>query len=206
MSVTAPRRGLPPMTDTLELPPPGQATYVDLEALPERYIGELIDGTLHAQARPASPHGHAALALGASLRVACGRRQGAGGGQPGGWWFLPEPELHFGADVLVPDLAGWHRERVPVLPKAPWLDLVPDWLCEVASPSTARVDRGLKLERYHRVGVGHVWLVDPLARRIEVYRHSPEGWLLMGNHFDDEVVGLEPFAALPLELAELWLD
>jgi Uma2 family endonuclease len=194
------------MSDTLELPPPGQATYADLEALPERYVGEIIDGTLHAQARPASPHARAASQLGARLLVAFDGPLDPAGSAPGGWWLLDEPELHFGADVLVPDIAGWRRERLPSIPDVPWFELAPDWVCEVASPSTPHLDRSLKLQRYHRAGVDHVWLVEARDRFIEVYRRAVEGWLLVGNHFDAEVVGIEPFQALPLKLAELWLD
>jgi Uma2 family endonuclease len=126
-------------------------------------------------------------------------------GSRGGWCILPEPELHFGADVVVPDIAGWRRERMPQVPDVPWFVLAPDWLCEVASPSTRRLDRSLKLERYLRAGVGHVWLVEPEDRFIEVYRHTEEGWLLVGNFSGDEEVGIEPFEAVPLMLAELWL-
>jgi Uma2 family endonuclease len=194
------------MTDTLELPPPGQATYADLEALPGRYVGEIIDGTLYAQARPAYPHAQAAFALGTMLGTAFGRRFGDDGGQPGGWCLLFEPELHFAADVLVPDIAGWRRERMPQVPDVPWTDLAPDWICEVTSPSTERLDRGPKLGIYHQVGVAHVWLVEPLLRRIEVLRRSEEGWLLAATHFGDEAAGIEPFAAAPLLLAELWLN
>ena len=204
MSAPAPNRELPPMTDTLELPLPGQASYADLEALPERYVGEIIDGTLYAQARPAFPHARVMSRLGGLIHVAFDRHSGEGDG-PGGWWILDEPELHLGSDVLVPDIAGWRRERLPQLPNAPWTHLTPDWLCEVASPSTRRLDRSLKLERYHRAGVGHVWLVEAEDRYVEVYRRADEGWLLVGSHFGDEVVGIEPFEALPLTLAELWL-
>jgi Uma2 family endonuclease len=194
------------MTDTLELPPPGEATYADLEALPERYVGEIIAGTLYAQARPASPHSQAASMLLALLIRAFGRRFGSDDGQPGGWWLLDEPELHFGADVLVPDIAGWRRERMPQVPRVPHFDLAPDWVCEVVSPSTEQIDRGPKLGIYHRVGVSHVWLVEPLARRIEVLRRSPEGWLLVATYLGDAEAGIEPFDAVPLLLAELWLD
>jgi len=195
------------MTDTLDLPPPGQATYADLEALPERYVGEIIDGTLYAQARPASPHAQAASALGVLLGNAFGRRFGnsGDGGQPGGWCLLLEPELHLGSDVLVPDIAGWRRERMPQVPKVPGFELAPDWLCEVASPATRKLDRSLKLERYHRAGVGHVWLVEPEDHFIEVYRRTEEGWLRVGHFSGEDEPRVEPFEALPLMLAELWL-
>jgi len=192
------------MSDARELPPPGQATYADLEALPERYIGELIDGTLYAQARPAYRHMKVVSRLGALINVAFERESGEGGG-PGGWWILDEPELHLDEDVLVPDIAGWRRERMPQVPDVPWTRLPPDWLCEVCSPSTGRLDRGPKLRRYFCAGVAHVWLVDPITRHLEAFRRSEEGWVLVGNHFEDEVVGIEPFAAAPVNLAELWL-
>jgi len=194
------------MSDTLELPPPGTATYADIEALPERYVGELIDGTLYAQPRPASPHARAASVLGSRLFAAFDGPGGSEGGPPGGWWLLDEPELHFGGDVLVPDIAGWRRERMPRMPDVPWFELAPDWLCEVASPSTQRLDRTLKLERYHRAGVAHVWLVEPLPRRIEVLRRGAEGWLLVASHFEEELARIEPFTALDLALGELWLQ
>jgi len=193
------------MIDTLELPPPGAATYADLEALPERYIGEIIDGTLYAQARPASPHTKAASQIGARLLVAFDGPTGVAGGPPGGWCILDEPELHFGADVLVPDIAGWRRQRMVTVPDAAWFELAPDWLCEVASPSTEHLDRGPKLDRYHRVEVRHVWLVEPQARRIEVLRRSEEGWLLVATHLGDEPACIEPFAAVPLLLRDCWL-
>jgi Uma2 family endonuclease len=205
MSVPAPKREHAAMTDTLELPPPGEATYADLEALPERYVGEIIAGTLYAQARPASPYLRAATQLGVLLGQSFDREP-AGTDGPGGWWLLNEPELHFGLDVLVPDIAGWRRERMPEIPDVPWFDLAPDWLCEVASPSTEHLDRGLKLEVYHRAGVSHVWLVEPLARRIEVLRRSAEGWLLVATHLGEAEAGIEPFDAVPILLAELWLD
>jgi Uma2 family endonuclease len=204
MSAVSPQREPDTMNDTLELPPPGQATYADLEALPERYVGEIIDGTLYAQARPASPHVRAATRLGIQIGQPFDCEPGGPVG-PGGWWILFEPELHFGSDVLVPDIAGWRRERMPRIPNVPWFDLAPDWVCEVASPSTRRLDRSLKLERYHRVGVSHVWLVEPEDHFIEVYRRTDEGWLLVGNFSGDDEPGIEPFEALPLALAELWL-
>jgi Uma2 family endonuclease len=206
MSVPAPKREHAAMTDTLELPPPGEATYADLEALPERYVGEIIAGTLYAQARPASPHAQAAAALFGALQVAFGRRTGNDGGdRPGGWCLLFEPELHFGADVLVPDIAGWRRGRMPEIPDVPWFELAPDWICEVSSPSTRRLDRSLKLERYRRAGVGHVWLVEAQDRFIEVYRHAEPGWLLIGTFVGDAEARIEPFEVVPLLLEELWL-
>ena len=123
---------------------------------------------------------------------------------PGGWLIVDEPELHFGADVLVPDIAGWRRERLPSLPAVAHMTLAPDWLCEVLSPSTETVDRTKKLEIYAGEGVGNVWLVNPLLQRLEVLRLESRRWSLVGAHEGDARVRAEPFAAIELELAALW--
>jgi Uma2 family endonuclease len=127
-----------------------------------------------------------------------------GRGGPGGWIILDEPELHLGADVLVPDLAGWRRERLPEVPDAAFFELAPDWACEVLSPSTSLLDRRRKLPIYAREGVAHVWLVDPKARSVEVFRLSEGSYLYVAVHGEDERVRLEPFAAVELELSALW--
>jgi Uma2 family endonuclease len=177
------------------------ATYEDIEALPPGWVGEIIDDELWAFPRPASWHGWAASVLAAKL----GSTFGVGQGGLGGWWILSEPELHFGRQVLVPDLAGWRQERAPALleREVPFFDLAPDWVCEVLSPSTAALDRGRKLPLYHRVGVSHAWLVDPRAHTLEVYRRGPRGWRL-SRYGGEDVVHAEPFDAEPLELGRLW--
>ncbi len=176
------------------------ATYADLEALPPEKVGELIEGVLYASPRPAVPHATAAFQLGFELEGPFGR----GRGGPGGWFFLPEPELHFGEDVLVPDLAGWRRERMPERPRTAAITLAPDWVCEVLSPSTKTLDRGAKLPVYAREGVRHVWFVDPLARTLEVFRLEGTGYGGLGMHTGLARVRAEPFEALELALAVLW--
>src|SRR5579862_4229680 len=136
------------------------ATYEDIEALPANMVGELIDGVLYANPRPSIPHAVATTTLGNEIGPPFSR----GRGGPGGWVILDEPELHFGEDVLVPDIAGWRRERMPEIPSAAFLTLAPDWLAEALSPSTAGVDRGEKLPVYAREGVRHVWFLDPTAK------------------------------------------
>lgn len=106
--------------------------------------------------------------------------------------------------VIVPDLAGWRRERLPVLPDRPWLDVTPDWVCEVLSPSTEHIDRGLKLRLYAEAHVGHAWLLDPAERTLEVLRLRDGAWTIVAVCTGDEPVRVEPFAALPLPLADLW--
>lgn len=165
-------------------------------------IAQIVDGTLELHPRPAGPHSNAASLLGGELHNPF--RRGRGG--PGGWIILDEPELHLGRNVLVPDLAGWRRERMSEIPENAFFTLAPDWICEVLSPSTARLDRGPKLEIYAEHGVGHAWLVDPATRMLEVYRLEGTRWLRLGVHSRDDVVRAEPFDAVPLELANLWAD
>ena len=178
-----------------------RATYEDLLKLPDHVVGELIDGELIVSPRPALAYANTASTLGGDLSGPF--HKGRGG--PGGWWILDEPEIHLHPEVLVPDLAGWRRERLPTLPKTAAMELAPDWVCEVVSPSTAQVDRRRKMAIYARVQVPHVWLVDPLAKTLEVYRLEAEGWKLAATHTADERVHVEPFSAIELELGTWWL-
>jgi Uma2 family endonuclease len=176
------------------------ATYADLEALPPHVVGEIIAGELHVSPRPAAPHTMAASRLGGELMSPFDR----GRDGPGGWIILDEPELHLGEDVLVPDLAGWRRERMPQPPRTAAFSLAPDWLCEVLSPSTAVLDRALKLPVYAREGVRYVWLVDPELRTLEVFRLDGAQYTLVVTHAGKPRVRAEPFGAFELELAYLW--
>jgi len=177
-----------------------KGTYADIEALPEHLVGELIDGDLIVSPRRAPAHAFAAT----NLLVEVGGRFGRGRGGPGGWVFLFEPELHLGADVLVPDVAGWRCERMPELPREAGIRLPPGWLCEVLSPSTERVDRARKLGVYAREGVGHVWLVNPLTHTLEVLRLDGAGYRLMQTCAGEQKVRAEPYDTIELDLALLW--
>jgi len=175
--------------------------------VPDTKVAEIIDGELIVSPRPASPHAYASTALGSALHVAFHDDAGTGDpARPGGWSILAEPELHFGDDVLVPDFAGWRRERMPTFPSVPYFTLAPDWVCEVVSPSTARIDRSRKMRVYAREGIAHLWLVEPLLRTVEVYRLGGGGlWTVAGAWGADEKVCLEPFAAIELALARWWV-
>lgn len=177
-----------------------RATYQDVLDAPDHLIAQVLDGVLHTHPRPAGPHAQTSSVLGMDIGSAFHR----GRGGPGGWIILDEPELHLGPDILVPDLAGWKRERLPAVPPTPYFELAPDWACEVLSPSTALIDRQKKLPIYARERVAHVWLVDPKARILEVYRLHEQHFLAVATHGGDEVVRAEPFAAIELELAALW--
>jgi Uma2 family endonuclease len=179
---------------------PKLATYDDLLALPANRIGEIVHGVLHSHPRPTPKHATSSSALGGELWPPFQR----GRGGPGGWWIIDEPELHFGRNVLVPDLAGWKRERMPALPDVAWFELAPDWACEVLSPSTARLDRVQKMPLYAEAGVQFLWLVDPDLRTLEAYRRESATWLLLGSFADQEAVRVVPFEAVALELASLW--
>jgi len=176
------------------------ATYDDILALPENVVGEILDGELHTHPRPATRHSAAASAIGEELGPPFKR----GRGGPGGWMILDEPELHMGRDVMVPDLAGWRRERMPELPDAAYIELAPDWACEVLSPSTRSTDRTLKLRLYARHLVPHLWYVDPDARTLEVLRLDGDTYRVASTHADGERVRAEPFGAVELDLAVLW--
>ncbi len=127
-----------------------------------------------------------------------------GQGGPGGWIILDEPELHLGGDVLVPDLAGWRRERMPELPDTPAFELAPDWACEVLSPSTRSLDRVGKMDIYGREGVSHVWLIDPEAQLLEVLKLSAGQWLRTNSWSGDGTTQAEPFEAMAWSLSSLW--
>jgi Uma2 family endonuclease len=178
------------------------ATYDDLLRVPSHRVAEIVGGELHVSPRPASRHALAASLLGSALVVPF--HQGRGG--PGGWWILFEPELHLGADVIVPDLAGWRRERMPSFPDTPAFTLAPDWVCEVVSPGTESLDRARKMPVYARERVGHLWLVNPLARTLEAFRLAEDGWLLLGTYEGAARFRAEPFDTVELELGLLWPD
>ena len=178
------------------------ATYEDILALPPHVNGQIVDGELFATPRPANPHATASSTLGMDIGGAYQR----GRGGPGGWWIVDEPEIHLGRNVLVPDLAGWRRSRLPAIPPAAFFTLVPDWVCEVLSPSTASFDRVKKMRVFAAEGVGHAWLVDPGARTLEVYRLAEGRWVLLSAHEGTECVRAEPFEELEVVLSDLWVE
>jgi len=182
-----------------------RATYADLIALPDDVVAEILNGELIVSPRPAARHTRATSTIGQDLGPPFDGGRG-GPDAPGGWWILDEPELHLGDDVLVPDLAGWRREKMPVIPDVAAFTQAPDWVCEVVSPSTARIDRVQKMALYGRYGVGFLWLVDPAAHTLEVYRREGERWVVVTTVAGDEKVRAEPFAVAELDLARWWID
>lgn len=176
------------------------ATYSDLNDLPENRVGEIIHGELSVSPRPAAIHARASSRLGADLIGPFDR----GKGGPGGWIILDEPELHIVGQVLVPDIAGWRRERMPQLPKVAAFELAPDWICEVLSESTAGGDRSLKMPLYAQAQVQHLWLVDPLVKTVEVYNLEGLSWRVVATYQGSAKVRAPPFEAVELDLEALW--
>jgi len=176
------------------------ATYDDLRNVPDHLVAEILDGELHTSPRPTPRHAVASTRLSGDLLGPFDR----GRGGPGGWWILSEPELHLGNDVVVPDLAGWRRIRLPEIPSEAYFTLAPDWVCETLSPSTERIDRGTKLAIYAREGVAHLWLLNPIAETLEAYRLEHGRWLLLVTHAGDVAARIEPFDAVELELWRFW--
>jgi Uma2 family endonuclease len=177
------------------------ATYADILALPEHLTGEIIAGELYTQPRPAGPHTIVASELGVDLGGLFGRARGGG---PGEWIILARPELHLDDEILVPDLAGWKRERLPVEARTgAFFTVSPDWVCEVLSPSTATRDRIVKAPCYARHGVDHLWLVEPVVGHVDAFVRREEGWLWLGT-WSDADARVPPFEAVALDLSFVW--
>jgi Uma2 family endonuclease len=177
-----------------------RATYQDVLDAPTHRVAEVVDGVLYTNAGPAMPHALASSALEIDLGAAF--QFGRGG--PGGWWIVVEPELHLGDDILVPDLAGWRRTRMPSYPETAYSTLAPDWVCEILSPSTRRLDLEAKRPVYAREGVRHLWLVDPAERTLEAFELIAGEWSRIATAADDEPVRIAPFEAVSFNLADLW--
>lgn len=178
------------------------ATYDDILALPENVVGEIVAGELFVSPRPRIGHARVSSALGGQLMGPFDH----GKGGPGGWWILDEVELHFGKDVLVPDLAGWRHERMPKppAPTEPFATLAPDWICEVLSPSTARLDYARKLPVYGREGVSWAWFINSSTRSIEIFKRNEDQWTLLAGLVGEDKVRAEPFDAIELDMSLLW--
>lgn len=180
-----------------------QATYSVLSALPQGWVGEIVEDELVASPRPLASQTRAAFMLGVELGEQLDPRRGGSGR----WCFMRTPELHLGRDVLVPDLAGWRRDRMvlPPEPDEPFLTLAPDWVCEIVSPVTVALDRVRKLPLYAQHGVSHAWFIDPEARTLEIFQRLKRGWLFAACYEGDALVRAEPFPQFTLELGSLWL-
>lgn len=184
------------MASTAKVP----ATYADLEAVPPHLVAEILFGALVTHPRPSPRHGGATSALG----MVTGGPYQFGFGGPGGWIFVDEPELHLGPHVVVPDIAGWRRDRLAALPDKAFIEVAPDWICEALSPATEKYDKGEKRRIYALFEVGHLWHLDARSRGLETFARSNRDWLLTGTYFDSDEVRAEPFAEITFNLGLLW--
>jgi len=186
--------------DVETAPEKGPATYADLEAVPEHLVAEIIDGVVRTHPRPSPRHSGAANAVSAKLTDPFQW----GGGGPGGWVFFVEPEIKFGENILVPDIAGWRRERLTLYPERNYFEVRPDWVCEVLSGSTERRDRSVKKRIYAEAGILYFWLIDPRLQLLEAFELRDGRWTDIGTWNSDDQVRAPPFDAISFSLADLW--
>jgi Uma2 family endonuclease len=177
-----------------------RATYEDVLNAPEHKVAEIIDGVLYLSPRPAPLHAWATTSLLGDLDGPFNKARGG----PGGWRIMFEPELHFGEDVVVPDIAGWRISRAPKPFNRAFITLAPDWLCETLSPSTAKLDRTKKLDVYAREGVPHVWFVHPKRQTLEVFGLRGSSLVTQATYRAHEKIRLAPFEAVEIDLSFLW--
>ncbi|MDP2106255.1 MAG: Uma2 family endonuclease [Desulfobulbaceae bacterium] len=183
-------------------PARARAAYDDLYSIPENMIGEIIDGELIVSPRPSRRHSDATLSLGSAILPPY--KLGKGG--PGGWIILVEPEIAFGEDLFVPDLAGWKKERFPETEDHNWIEIVPDWVCEIVSPGTARIDRVKKTNIYGQHRVPYYWIIDPIIKTLEVLKNEAGRWLIIGTYAENDKIHDEPFQEVEINLSDLWLE
>jgi len=179
-----------------------EATYQDVLDAPEHMVAEIIDGELFLSPRPAVPHAVSTM----NLAMELGGPFMHGRGGPGGWIILFEPELHFGKQIVVPDIAGWRRDRLQLGEDDKFLTIAPDWVCEALSKSTERIDRAKKMDVYLASGVPHLWLLDERRRKLEVYRAIDGRFGLTAKYDQQDVVRAAPFEAIELRIANLFTD
>ncbi len=178
---------------------PAKATYQDVLDAPPHMVAEIIEGQLHLMTRPSNLHAQAWKVLTKKIDDPFDA-----GDDPGGWKILQEPELHLSEDVVVPDIAGWRAPWEEIEPLSHYITVVPDWVCEVLSPSTRRIDLGPKRAIFADHGVGHLWFLDPIARTLDAYALKDGDWASVGSASDQDMVCLPPFDAISFSLGDLW--
>jgi Uma2 family endonuclease len=180
----------------------GSKTIADWLAQPESARLELIDGELVEKAAPSLSHGRSQRSIGSIIGDPYDRKSGGPRG-PGGWWIATEVDIALDGRGYRPDVAGWRRERLPVLPSSRPVTQCPDWICEIVSDSNRTTDTVVKLRRYHQAGVVHYWILDEVDRALTVHRHTTDGYLVVLRAAADEKVRAEPFDAVELSVGEL---
>jgi Uma2 family endonuclease len=183
-----------------------KTSYEQWLELPQEVIGEILSGELVAIPRPSPEHSKLSSTLGGELHGPFFKGQGG----PGGWIFFDEPELHLSInpnlniDIVVPDLAGWKKERLVEKPKTPYFTLAPDWVCEVLSPSTASRDRKIKMDLYAKYNIPYYWIFDPLNKTLEVFELKNSKFECFMVASGEDKVMAPPFETIQLDLSLLW--
>ncbi|MCK8601862.1 Uma2 family endonuclease [Desulfoferrobacter suflitae] len=180
-----------------------RVVYENLFDIPDNMTGEIINGELIATPRPSRKHSVVISRVGFELGPPYDFGRGGG---PGGWVIVDEPEISFGENILVPDMAGWKKERFPVEEPHNWISVAPDWVCEILSPTTVQVDRAEKMPIYAQHHVLHAWLIDPIVKTLELFRLESGRWVLLGVYAQSARVHAEPFPEIELDLGLLWLE
>ncbi|MBF0099990.1 MAG: Uma2 family endonuclease [Desulfobacterales bacterium] len=178
------------------------AEYDDLYNIPENMIGQIINGELIVMPRPSPKHAGTL----SNLTIEIGPPYKLGRGGPGGWIILDEPEIKLGQDIFVPDLAGWKKEKLPQPPSTNYISVPPDWICEVLSPSTEKTDRARKMPIYAQFQVGHLWLIDPIEKILEIFKLIHNQWTVLSIYAEDDKVKGEPFQEIDIDLKNLWWE
>ncbi len=175
--------------------------YRELEQLPESLIGEVLNGQLYAHPRPSGRH----VSVATNLSIDIGSPYQRGRGGPGGWRILVEPEVHLTLDteVVVTDVAGWRKERLPTIPDGHKFTVIPDWICEIFSPSTETIDKEIKMPLYADYGVQYLWLIHPVKKQLDAFKLVGNEWLSQGRFNTDAIVRIEPFDDIEINLNEL---
>ena len=178
-------------------------TYQDVLDAPEHKVAELIHGKLYLMSRPAGPHIYAVSRL-SGLLVSSFMPDIDG---PDSWQIYHEPELHLIKDikVMVPDLAGWKLETMAKPPQDHKFTVMPDWICEVLSPSTRKKDLDLKAPEYAEVGVEHLWMVDPAAQTLQAFELQAGEWAQIADLKNNDTVCVSPFDATTFSLENIWV-
>lgn len=178
------------------------ATYDDLLAIPEDVKAEILGGELVTQPSPSFSH----------VKVQGGMSHYLGGpfdfdhDGPDGWWIVCEIDVRLSPhDIVRPDVVGWRRSRLSSPHGMRPVDVVPDWICEVLSPSTTKHDRFHKFRLYARHGVPYYWLVDPVARLLEANALDGGQWKNIGVFDETARARIPPFEAVELPVGRLFL-
>jgi Uma2 family endonuclease len=188
----------------MSAPAPKLATYQDLLRLADDVRAEILAGDIVTAPAPLPKHSKAQRALGGFIGRPFDDDHEHGG--PGGWWIFIEVDIQFAAhDVVRPDLSGWRRERLADPGEQRPIEVTPDWVCEVLSPSTAARDKVAKRKLYAKHGVRHYWIVDVDARTLEAFELRRGQWVLLDSYDDASAARIPPFEQVELAIGRLFL-